>query len=126
MGIPPDTDLSTPDARRDLTLTALCFVGPGLWFALLSVVYATSSHECGRPIAWLSIVLTGCGMLGALGAALGLLRLRHGVESVLPSLARYKAARLRLMLRAGLGLNLLSFVLLLGFLVPLLSLVPCE
>src|ERR1700712_4221797 len=120
MGIPPSTDLSSPEVKRDLSLTALCCVGPSLWFALLGVVYASSSHECGSAIAWRSIVLTGAGMLGALGAALGLLRLQHRLEPELPSLADYKASRLRLMLRAGLGLNLLSFVLLLGFLVPLL------
>ncbi|MDB4990669.1 MAG: hypothetical protein JWN04_5847 [Myxococcaceae bacterium] len=126
MGIPPDTDMSDPGLRRDLLLSGLGFVGPSLWFSLLGLVYAVSDHECGKDTAWISVGLTSAGMLGALAAALALLSLRRTLHDALAAMPSLQAARIRLMLQLGLGLNGLSFVLLLGFMAPLLFLRPCE
>ena len=74
----------------------------------------------------LLLTLTACGLLGTLGALYGGTRMRRGLLAAQPEMHAHKAARVRLMVQVGLGLNALCFVLQLGFLAPLLFLRPCE
>jgi hypothetical protein len=126
MTLPPTSEPTAPEARRDLRLTWLGSAGPCLWFALLVGLYIVAGHECGSPSARWSWWLWAVGALAcAATCALGLRKRRR--ESASPSdVQRQKAKRVHFMLDVSLALNLLSLVLLLGFAVPLYLLRPCE
>jgi hypothetical protein len=126
MAIPPDTQLDDPDTQRDLRVVWLACTGPCLWLSLLTVIYAVSDHECGRSTAPYSWALTGLGILGSAAALVALLRARREHELPAPHTPKRKAARVQTMIDAGLALNALSLVLLVGFLAPLVFLRPCE
>jgi hypothetical protein len=126
MPTPPVSDARTPSARRDLWLSALVCLGPLLWFASLGALYALSTHECGTQVptrSWLlwSLASAACALVTLLSW-----RERRHAAGQAPDTSATKAKRVRFMQEAALGLNALCLVLLLGFVVPLLGLRPCD
>jgi hypothetical protein len=121
MAIPPSTSLDA-DQKRQLSLSVLIALGPTLWFFDLVAMYAVSTHECGAPLATLSLALAIVSALGTAGA-LGATAYLHSrfVPSAAPGARSYA-----FMLQLSFLLNALALVLLLGFLAPLLVLRPCE
>jgi hypothetical protein len=126
MSIAEEPRLSDEKPRRDLWLVGSSTFGPLLWFTALLILYALAARDCPPFSRWLSWGLLAMTMAGCGASLVVLRRLGQTIQQQHDALPQHEWQRARFMVHAGLALNVLSLLLLLGFGMPLLMLRPCE
>ena len=107
-------------SRRDVWLVLSGFLGPTAWFALLVASYyvVPGAHEAGRT-GWLYLLHAVAAVLAVASGSIALREVRVGGD-----LSDRFIQRRRAMAIGGLALSVLSFLLVIGSLIPVMMLPP--